>query len=68
MAVAQNNVLLERGLLRVIARPCDKEPSPSDLTYDVEIVGQEVLQSFPSFDEARQFVDMVAPANDGRCF
>lgn len=62
MAVTQDNVMLERGLLRVVARPCEEDPSPTDLTYDVEIVGQEVLQTFPSFDEARQFVDMVAPA------
>ncbi|BES72956.1 hypothetical protein RE428_39740 [Marinobacter nanhaiticus D15-8W] len=62
MAVTQDNVMLERGLLRVVARPCEEVPSPTDLTYDVEIVGQEVLQTFPSFDEARQFVDMVAPA------
>lgn len=65
MAVTQNNVMLERGLLRVVARPRDEESSTSILTYDVEIVGQEVLQSFPTFDEARQFVDMVAPANEG---
>lgn len=65
MAVTQDNVMLERGLLRVVARPCEEDPSPNDLTYDVEIVGQEVLQTFPTFDEACQFVDMVAPANDG---
>ncbi|MEQ5835397.1 hypothetical protein EB809_13565 [Marinobacter sp. R17] len=64
MAVTQNNVLLERGLLRVTARPCEELPSPDSLTYDVEIVGQEILQSFPTFDEARQFVDMVAPNDD----
>ncbi|WP_148864131.1 hypothetical protein [Marinobacter fonticola] len=62
MAVTQNTVLLERGLLRIVARPCEKAPCPRDLTYDVEIVGQEVLQTFPTFDEACQFVDMVAPA------
>lgn len=64
MAVTQNDVLLERGLLRVTARPCQENPSPDELTYDVEIVGQEVLQTFPTFDEACQFVDMVAPSND----
>ncbi|TBW52915.1 hypothetical protein EZI54_15585 [Marinobacter halodurans] len=64
MAVTQNNVLLERGLLRVTARPCEELPYPEQLTYDVEIVGQEVLQSFPTFDEACQFVDMVAPADE----
>ena len=65
MVATQHNVMLERGLLRVVARPCEEDPYPSDLTYDVEIAGQEVLQTFPTFDEACQFVDMVAPAKEG---
>lgn len=63
--VASQTVLVERGLLRVVARKLQAdEVSVTDesVSYDVEIDGQEVLKSFFSFGEAVQFMDMVAPA------
>ncbi|WP_111494462.1 MULTISPECIES: hypothetical protein [Marinobacter] len=64
MVFSDNDVLLERGLLRVTARACDPDESVTRRAYDVEIAGQEILKTFPTFDEARQFLDMVAPAPD----
>lgn len=63
MAVTQT-VVMERGLLQVVARQLSApvaSPDVVDTRYDVEIRGQEVLHSFPSLDEATQFLDMVAP-------
>lgn len=62
--VASQTVLVERGLLRVVARKLQAgEVSLNDdsVAYDVEIDGQEVLKTFVSFGEAVQFMDMVAP-------
>lgn len=61
---ASQNVLLERGLLKVIERPVapgDNQLTWNSVAYDVAIEDQEVLQSFPSLDEALQFLDMLAP-------
>lgn len=63
MTVTQN-VVMERGLLRVVARQLStisQGHDNRDISYDVEIRGQEVLHSFTSLEEATQFVDMVAP-------
>lgn len=63
MAVTQT-VVMERGLLQVVARQLSAPRSgleTTDTRYDVEIRGQEVLHSFPSLDEAAQFLEMVAP-------
>ncbi len=63
MGVPQN-VVLERGLLRVIERPVrpgEDNFAGWELAYDVAIDGHEVLHSFLSLHEALQFVDMVAP-------
>lgn len=62
--MASQTVMMERGLLRVIARETaddDQDFSPGDVIYDVAIEGQEILHTFPSYDEAIQFLDMVAP-------
>lgn len=62
---ASPSILAERGLLRVVARKLEtRDPSHfgGDVSYDVEIDGQEVLKSFVSFGEAIQFMDMVAPS------
>lgn len=62
--MASQTVMMERGLLRVIARETAEggaDSSPGDIIYDVAIEGQEVLHTFPSYDEAIQFLDMVAP-------
>ena len=64
--VVSQDIMAERGLLRIVAREIreDQDVTASLTTvYDVEIDGQEVLHSFASFDEATQFLDMVAPAN-----
>ncbi|SDW10003.1 hypothetical protein [Marinobacter mobilis] len=61
---ASPSILAERGLLRVVARKRENgnlSPIDCDVSYDVEIDGQEVLKSFVSFGEAIQFMDMVAP-------
>ncbi len=62
------NVVVERGLLRVVARQLSTTVAglaTTETRYDVEIRGQEILHSFVSLDEATQFLDMVAP-RDGR--
>lgn len=58
-------VLLERGLLKVVAQ---KEAGVAEVTgmdaysaYDVVIDGQEVLHTFSTYGEALQFLDMLAP-------
>lgn len=64
---AVQNVILERGLLRIVARRQSAQSSAADaaeLSYDVEIDGQEVLHTFPSLDEASQFLDMLSPPQD----
>lgn len=65
--VVSQDIMAERGLLRVVARNIRHghgETASNNTVYDVEIDGQEVLHSFASLDEATQFLDMVAPAND----
>lgn len=65
--VVSQSVVLERGLLRVVARELRQsagESSSHGTMFDVEIDGQEVLHTFASLHEAIQFIDMVAPAND----
>lgn len=65
--VVSQNVMAERGLLRVIAREIRQGhgvTASCNTVYDVEIDGQEVLHSFASVEEATQFLDMVAPANN----
>ena len=65
--VVSQSIMAERGLLRVVARNIRQghsEAASSNIVYDVEIDGQEVLHSFASLDEATQFLDMVAPSND----
>lgn len=60
--VVSQTVMVERGLLRVIARKTtDGNKDSGDVIYDVAIEGQEVLHTFPSYDEAIQFLDMLAP-------
>ncbi len=64
--VVSQSIVAERGLLRVVARNIRQghgDAASIDTVYDVEIDGQEVLQTFASLDEATQFLDMVAPAD-----
>ncbi|MCG8520124.1 hypothetical protein [Marinobacter sp. CA1] len=63
--MASQSVLVERGLLRVVARKLgagEVSFSNEGVAYDVEIDGQEVLKTFLSFGEAVQFLDMVSPS------
>ncbi|MDY6797430.1 MAG: hypothetical protein SVX28_01575 [Pseudomonadota bacterium] len=58
-------VLLERGLLKVVAQEKAGESGSvgrdAFSAYDVVIDGQEVLRTFSTYDEAEQFVDMLSP-------
>lgn len=58
-------VLVERGLLRVVAQAQPQQPgvvcTEDYSAYDVEIDGQEVLHTFSTFGEALHFLDMLAP-------
>lgn len=58
-------VLLERGLLKVVAQEGAGEAGFAGMdaysAYDVVIDGQEVLHTFSTYGEAEQFVDMLAP-------
>lgn len=58
-------VLLERGLLKVVAQEGAGEAgfagTDAYSAYDVVIDGQEVLHTFSTYGEAEQFVDMLAP-------
>jgi hypothetical protein len=58
-------VLLERGLLKVVAQKGAGEAgfagTDAYSAYDVVIDGQEVLHTFSTYGEAEQFVDMLAP-------
>ncbi|MDC0662501.1 hypothetical protein [Marinobacter sp. SS21] len=61
-----HEVLLERGLLQIIARELKSDEvvlEHENRAYDVCIVGQEVLKSFVSFGEAMHFLEMLAPSN-----
>lgn len=58
-------VLLERGLLKVVAQEGAGEAGFAGMdaysAYDVVIDGQEVLHTFSTYGEAEQFIDMLAP-------
>jgi hypothetical protein len=58
-------VLLERGLLKVVAQEKAGESGSvgrdAFSAYDVVIDGQEVLRTFSTYDEAEQFVEMLSP-------
>ncbi len=61
-----HEVLLERGLLQIIARELKSDErvlEHEDRAYDVCIAGQEVLKSFVSLGEAKHFLEMLAPLN-----
>lgn len=64
--MTSHEILLERGLLQIIARELQAGElvlEHEDRAYDVCIAGQEVLKSFVSYGEAVQFLEMVAPSD-----
>ncbi|WP_166263194.1 hypothetical protein [Marinobacter caseinilyticus] len=65
--VLSQDVVVKRGLICVVARRVSERQgdfTTSEIIYDVEIEGQEVLHTFTSLDEATQFLDMVAPVTN----